>query len=67
MENNQTEQKQPIVVTLQLTVSQVNAILLGLGELKTNSGVWPLTQNILQQVQPQLPVEETTETEQTVQ
>lgn len=49
--------------TLTLNEAQVNAVLGSLGNLPTNSGVWPLIQVILQQVQSQLPekTEESTE------
>lgn len=59
-----TEEVTPVTITLTLNVQQVNAIVAGLGELKTNADVWPLKQWIIQEATKQLPPpEEVSESE----
>lgn len=60
---SQETQQEPIMVTLTLNLQQIQAVLNGLGELKTSAGVWPLQQYILQQAQNQLPAVEKKEEE----
>lgn len=45
-------------IKLELSLEEVNAILAGLGELPSKTGVWNLIVKIQQQAQPQLPKEE---------
>jgi hypothetical protein len=62
-EDTQTQpQQEPITVNLSLNLQQVYFILTGLNELKTGTGVWPLTQYIQNQVQSQVPQEQPTDT-----
>jgi hypothetical protein len=42
------------VITLELTVEEVNAILGVLGEMPTKSNAWPLVVKIKEQAEPQL-------------
>jgi hypothetical protein len=65
MEEQQTQQPSP-VLTLQLNVEQINAVLGALGKLPTETGVWPLMRVIndqasaqLQELQSQQSAEET--------
>ena len=51
----QSQEPQPLMITLSLTAQQVLAVLTGLGELKTDFNVWPLKQIITQQFNSQLP------------
>lgn len=44
----QTQQPSP-VLTLQLNVEQINAVLGALGKLPTDTGVWPLMRVISEQ------------------
>jgi hypothetical protein len=66
MEEQQTQQTSP-VLTLQLNVEQINAVLGALGKMPTETGVWPLMRVIndqasaqLQEMQSQQSAEETT-------
>ena len=43
------------IVTLELTVNEVNAILSVLGDLPTKSNAHPLLMKIVQQAEPQVP------------
>jgi hypothetical protein len=65
MEEQQTQQTSP-VLTLQLNVEQINAVLGALGKMPTETGVWPLMRVIndqasaqLQELQSQQSAEET--------
>lgn len=52
------------MITLNLTVDEVNAILGTLGQLPTSSGAWPLVVKIKEQAEAQLPEQpETVEAE----
>lgn len=42
------------MITLELTVEEVNAILGVLGEMPTKSNAWPLVVKIKEQAEPQL-------------
>ena len=42
-------------LSLELTVDEVNAILVALGQLPTSSGAWPLVVKIKEQAEAQLP------------
>jgi hypothetical protein len=46
------------VITLELSVEEVNAVLNVLGELPTKSGAWPLIVKIKEQAEPQVPVDD---------
>ena len=48
-------------INLTLTVEEVNAVLHGLGQLPTSTGVFPLAAKIKAQAEPQVPKEETKE------
>ena len=45
-----------VIIKLELSVDEVNAIVGTLGELPTKSNTWPLVQKIITQAQPQVPV-----------
>jgi len=45
------------MISLHLTVEEVNAILGTLGQLPTASGAWPLVVKIKEQAEPQLPAQ----------
>lgn len=55
--------QEPVVLTLNLNVEQIQKVIFALNELKTGSDVWPLRQFIIQQANTQLqtlqPAEET--------
>ena len=68
-----TQEKQPIIIQLVLNFDQVNAIVNAVGKLPTELGVWPLRQIIIDQTNQQLmafeeaqKTEQTEQTEQTV-
>ena len=44
-----------MVITLKLTVEEVNGILQTLGQLPTSSGAWPLVVKIKEQAESQVP------------
>ena len=46
------------MITLELSVEEVNAILQVLGDLPTKSGAWPLIVKIKEQAEPQVPVDD---------
>ena len=46
------------MITLELSVDEVNAVLNVLGELPTKSGAWPLIVKIKEQAEPQVPAED---------
>ena len=46
------------MITLELSVEEVNAILGVLGDLPTKSGAWPLIVKIKEQAEPQVPVDD---------
>jgi len=46
------------VISLELSVEEVNAILSVLGDLPTKSGAWPLIVKIKEQADPQIEPEE---------
>lgn len=46
------------MITLELSVEEVNAVLNVLGELPTKSGAWPLIVKIKEQAEPQAPAED---------
>jgi len=46
------------VITLELSVEEVNAILGVLGDLPTKTGAWPLIVKIKEQAEPQVPVDD---------
>lgn len=46
------------MITLELSVEEVNAVLNVLGELPTKSGAWPLIVKIKEQAEPQVPAED---------
>lgn len=46
------------MITLELSVEEVNAVLNVLGELPTKSGAWPLIVKIKGQAEPQVPAED---------
>jgi hypothetical protein len=46
------------VITLELSIEEVNAVLNVLGELPTKSGAWPLIVKIKEQAEPQVPAED---------
>lgn len=46
------------MITLELSVEEVNAVLNVLGELPTKSGAWPLIVKIKEQAEPQVPVDD---------
>jgi len=46
------------VITLELSIEEVNAVLNVLGELPTKSGAWPLIVKIKEQAEPQGPAED---------
>jgi hypothetical protein len=46
------------VISLELSVDEVNAILGVLGDLPTKSGAWPLIVKIKEQAEPQIEPEE---------
>lgn len=46
------------IVTLELTVNEVNAIMSVLGDLPTKSNAHPLLMKIVQQAEPQVPKQE---------
>jgi hypothetical protein len=46
------------VITLELSVEEVNAILQVLGDLPTKSGAWPLIVKIKEQAEPQVPADD---------
>ena len=45
------------MISLHLTVEEVNAILGTLGQLPTSSGAWPLVVKIKEQAEAQLPAQ----------
>jgi hypothetical protein len=47
-----------LVITLELSIEEVNAVLNVLGELPTKSGAWPLIVKIKEQAEPQVPAED---------
>lgn len=49
------------MITLTLTVEEINAVLQTLGNLPTSSGAWPLVVKIKEQAEGQLPQEQTAE------
>lgn len=53
----ETDQKQKILITLELTIDEVNTILSGLQELPAKV-CNPLTNKVVKQAQDQLPKEE---------
>lgn len=46
------------MITLELSVEEVNAILQVLGDLPTKSGAWPLIVKIKEQAEPQVPADD---------
>jgi hypothetical protein len=46
------------MITLELSVEEVNAVLNVLGELPTKSGAWPLIVKIKEQAEPQVPADD---------
>lgn len=46
------------IITIQLTVEEINGVLQTLGQLPTSSGAWPLLMKIKTQAEEQLPKEE---------
>lgn len=46
------------MITLELSIEEVNAVLNVLGELPTKSGAWPLIVKIKEQAEPQVPAED---------
>lgn len=46
-----------VMIKLELSVDEVNAIVGTLGELPTKSNAWPLVQKIIGQAQPQIPAQ----------
>lgn len=63
----QETQQEQTVLTLELTLDQVNFVFGALGKLPTESGAWMIRQIIANQIQPQLPEKTETTEEQTVQ
>ena len=43
------------IITIQLTVEEINGVLQTLGQLPTSSGAWPLLMKIKTQAEEQLP------------
>lgn len=50
-----------MIINLNLTVDEVNAVLGTLGQLPTSSGAWPLVVKIKEQAEAQLPSEDVKE------
>lgn len=46
------------MITLELSVEEVNAVLNVLGELPTKSGAWPLIVKIKEQAESQVPADD---------
>lgn len=64
-QTQQVEQQEPIFISLNLTIEQVNFILNALGKMPTESGAWVVTQIVGSQAQEQFDViqSETAKTE----
>lgn len=64
-QTQQVEQKEPIFISLNLTLEQVNFIINSLGKLPTESGAWIIRQIVGSQAQEQFDViqSETEDTE----
>jgi hypothetical protein len=54
VQQNQSAQPEPVVITLVLNFEQVNAIVNAVGKLPTETGVWPLRQILIDQTNQQL-------------
>jgi len=51
---NTEVQEKPIVLNIQLNIAQINAVVDALGKLPTETGVFPLRQQIITQAEQQL-------------